>query len=302
MKNVYPINIYQFPAPGEDNLPQLSTAVAMTGANIVQASGLTGEGIRVGVIDTGIDIDHPDMGGSGINGTTPFPTAKIPFGHDFVGDAWQAGVGLDPMPDSNPDDTNGHGTHVAGIAGANGVIKGVAPGVTLSAYRVFGTTGSTTADIMLAAMEMALADRMRVVNMSIGSAFQWPQYPTAVAADRFVESGVVVVCSIGNSGANGVYSASAPGVGANVIGVASFENTQNELRIFTVSPDATPIGYNPATGAPLAPLLGAMPLARTGTPASTNDAGLPLPPGSLFGHAALIRRGPSSFYLKALNA
>jgi subtilisin family serine protease len=302
VKNIYPIDIYQLPAPGEDNLPQLSTAVAMTGANIVRASGLTGAGIRVGIIDTGIDIDHPDLGGSGVNGTTPFPTAKIPHGYDFVGDAWQAGVGLDPMPDSNPDDTNGHGTHVAGIVGANGVIKGVAPGVTLGAYRVFGTTGSTTADIMLAAMELALADGMHVVNMSIGSAFQWPQYPTAVAADRLVENGVVVVCSIGNSGTNGVYGASAPGVGANVIGVASFENTHNELRIFTVSPDATPIGYGPATGSQLAPLSGTVPLARTGTPASTNDAGLPLPPGSLDGQVALIRRGTSSFYLKALNA
>ncbi len=302
VKNVYPVDIYQLPSPGEDNLPQLSTAVAMTGANIVQASGLTGIGIRVGVIDTGIDIDHPDLGGLGVNGTTPFPTAKIPFGYDFVGDAWQAGVSLDPVPDSNPDDTNGHGTHVAGIVGANGVIKGVAPGVTLGAYRVFGTTGSTTADIMLAAMEMALADGMHVVNMSIGSAFQWPQYPTAVAADRLVDSGVVVVCSIGNSGANGIFSASAPGVGANVIGVASFENTHNELRIFTVSPDASPIGYNTATGAPLAPRSGTMPLARTGTPASTNDAGLPLPPGSLVGRAALIRRGTTGFYLKALNA
>lgn len=155
---------------------------------------------------------------------------------------------------------------------------------------------------MLAAMEMALADGMHVVNMSIGSAFQWPEYPTAVAADRLVDNGVVVVCSIGNSGANGIYSASAPGVGAKVIGVASFENTHNELRIFTVSPDATPIGYSSATGSPLAPRSGTMPLARTGTPTSTNDAGLPLPPGSLAGKVALIRRGTSGFYLKAFNA
>lgn len=137
VKNVYPVDTYQLPSPGEDNLPQLSTAVSMTGANIVQATGLTGAGVRVGIIDTGIDIDHPDLGGSGVNGTTSFPTAKVRFGYDFVGDAWQAGVGLDPKPDSNPDDTNGHGTHVAGIVGANGVIKGVAPGVTLGGYRVF---------------------------------------------------------------------------------------------------------------------------------------------------------------------
>jgi hypothetical protein len=86
-----------------------------------------------------------------------------------------------PVPDPDPDDCNGHGTHVAGIVGANGDVVGVAPEVTFGAYRVFGCEGSTTADIMIAAMERALADGMDVLNMSIGSAFQWPQYPTAVA-------------------------------------------------------------------------------------------------------------------------
>ena len=76
---------------------------------------------------------------------------------------------------------------------------------------------------MLAAMEMALADGMDVLNMSIGSAFQWPQYPTAIAADRLVNKGMVVVAPIGNSGANGLYSAGAPGLGQKVIGVASFD-------------------------------------------------------------------------------
>jgi hypothetical protein len=88
------------------------------------------------------------------------------------------------VPDPDPDDCNGHGTHVAGIVGANGTVVGVAPDVTFGAYRVFGCEGSTTADIMIAAMEMAYADGMDVLNMSIGSAFQWPQYPTAVAASN----------------------------------------------------------------------------------------------------------------------
>ena len=50
--------------------------------------------------------------------------------------------------------------------------------MTFGAYRVFGCEGSTTSDIMLAAMEKALADDMQILNMSIGSSFQWPQYPT----------------------------------------------------------------------------------------------------------------------------
>ena len=158
------------------------------------------------------------------------------------------------MPDPDPDDCNGHGTHVSGIIGANGGIKGVAPGVKFHAYRVFGCDGSTTADIMLAAMEMALDDGADVVNMSIGSALAWPQYPTATGADRLVRHGVVVVASIGNEGALGLYGASAPGIGKDVIGVASFDNTHANLIAFTISPDGTRIGYIAATGAPPPPL------------------------------------------------
>ena len=73
----------------------------------------------------------------------------------------------------------------------------------------------------------------------------WPQYPTAAGADRLVNKGMVVVASIGNSGADGVYSAGRPGVGRKVIGVASLDNSQLlELRTFTVSPDDMAIGYS----------------------------------------------------------
>jgi len=135
-------------------------------------------------MDTGIDIDHPDLGGNGVPGGTPFPSARITHGWDFVGDAYNAdprSPSYDPVPhpDARPDDCAGHGTHVAGIVGANGAVRGVAPGVTFGSYRVFGCQGSTEADIMLAAMERVLADGMNVLNMSIGSSYQWPQYPTA---------------------------------------------------------------------------------------------------------------------------
>jgi subtilisin family serine protease len=144
-------------------------------------------------------------------------------GWDFVGDAFNADASsssYNPVPteDANPDDCAGHGTHVAGIIGANA--GGVAPNVTFGAYRVFGCNGSTEADVMMAAMERALADGMQVVNQSIGSSFQWPEYPTAKAADRLVKAGVVMVASIGNSGTSGLYAAGAPGVGKKVIVVA----------------------------------------------------------------------------------
>ncbi|HXW09881.1 MAG TPA: S8 family serine peptidase, partial [Steroidobacteraceae bacterium] len=301
------------PEPASAPSPDLFTAINMTGASIAQNElGLTGEGVKVAVMDTGIDIEHPAFGGSGVplTGTGTFPTARVVEGWDFVGDAFNAdptSLAYNPTaaPDPNPDDCNGHGSHVAGIVGANDAtngMKGVAPGVTFGAYRVFGCDGSTTSDIMVAAMERALADGMDVLNMSIGSSYQWPQYPTAAAADRLVNKGMVVVTSIGNAGANGLYSASAPGVGAKVIGTASFDNTNQMLPTFTISPDDTSIGYTNATAAPPAPTSGSLPMARTGTSTTTNDGCAPHAAGAYTGQAVLIRRGTCGFYDKALNA
>jgi minor extracellular serine protease Vpr len=308
VKALYPVETISIPTTEPMENPDMATALSMTGADIAQSElGLTGAGVRVAVMDTGVDYDHPDLGGC-------FgPGCRVAVGWDFVGDAFNAdptspAYNPVPVPDPDPDDCNGHGTHVAGIVGASaaaeGGVTGVAPEVTFGAYRVFGCAGSTTADIMIAAMERALADNMHVLNMSIGSAFQWPQYPTAQASDRLVNRGMVVVASIGNSGASGVYSAGAPGLGQKVIGVASFDNSHVALNTFTISPDDTPIGYGPATAAPLPPTSGSLPMARTGTPASTADACNTNPPalGSLTGQAALIRRGTCSFHEKALNA
>jgi minor extracellular serine protease Vpr len=298
---VYRVETYTLP-PVQTEQPELFTALAMTGADIAQNElGYTGKGVKVAVMDTGIDYDHPDLGGC-------FgPGCRVTTGWDFVGDAFNAdptspSFNPVPVPDNDPDDCNGHGTHVAGIVGASGLVTGVAPEVEFGAYRVFGCEGSTTADIMLAAMERSLADGMHVLNMSIGSAFQWPQYPTAQAADRLVNRGMVVVASIGNSGASGVYSAGAPGLGKKVIGVASFDNTNVALTTFTITPDDAPIGYGPASGAPLPPTSGSLEMARTGTSTTPDDACAPLEDGSLAGKAALIRRGTCAFHIKALNA
>jgi len=75
--------------------------------------GVDGTDMYVGVVDTGVDYTHPDLGGNGQD--TTFPTEKIPAGYDFGDDD------VDPM------DCNGHGTHVSGIMAADGQVKGVAP-------------------------------------------------------------------------------------------------------------------------------------------------------------------------------
>jgi minor extracellular serine protease Vpr len=302
---VYPVLVVPRPET-QPSAPELATALAMTGADVAQTAGWTGTGIKVAVMDTGIDYHHPDLGGGFGAGR------RVTTGYDFVGDRYDAGGSggaLIAHPDNDPDDCNGHGTHVAGIIGASGNpatggARGVAPGVTFGAYRVFGCDGSTSADIMLAAMERALNDGMHVLNMSIGSSFQtWPQYPTAVGADALVAAGMVVVASIGNSGANGVYSAGAPGVGRRVIGVGSFDNSHIALPVFTVSPDDAAIGYTGATAAGPTPTTGSFPMARTGTTTSAADACATSGAlADLTGKVVLIRRGTCGFYEKARRA
>lgn len=298
VKAIYPVAAVPRPELTPVAEPELFTALAMTGADIAQSSlGLSGAGVKVGVIDSGVDYNHPDLGGC-------FgPGCRVATGYDFVGDAYDFGSD-NPIvtPDQDPDDCMGHGTHVAGIVGANGGVKGVAPGVSFGAYRVFGCEGSTSNDIMIAAMERALADGMQVVNMSIGSAFEWPQSPDAMAATRLVNKGVVVVASIGNSGRAGLYAAGSPGLGEKVIGVASFDNTHVHQPVFAITPDAKTIGYGNATGAPPAPVSGSFSMVATGTTTTVDDACSALPAGSLSGKVALIRRGTCSFHDKAIHA
>ena len=306
VKNLYPVVSMALPEIAPDPTPELSTAVTMTQADIAQNDlGLSGRGIRVAIMDTGVDYDHPDLGGC-------FgPGCRVEIGHDYVGnaynnDATSPAYNPVPSPDPFPDDCNGHGTHVAGIAGANGAVRGAAPGVTFGAYRVFGCEGSTSSDIMVAAMEQIARDGADVVNISIGSAFQWPQYPTAQAADRLVNKGIVVVTSAGNSGATGTYSVSAPGVGQKMIATASFNNLTLKSPVFTATPDGRQFGYTPSNGSTAPPpLSGTFPLARTGTQTSEADGcnGATAPAsGSLTGQVALIRRGGCGFYEKAFNA
>jgi subtilisin family serine protease len=174
--------------------------------------------------------------------------------------------------------------------------------VTIGSYRVFGCAGSTTEDIMIAAMEAAQADGMDIVNMSIGDAFAWDTEPFALAMNAAVAEGTIVVISAGNSGTNGVYSLSSAGNAADVIGVASFDNSHVELATFTVTPADLSIGYANAAAASPAPTSGSLSLAKTGTPSSGADGCAPADLGDLTGKAVLIRRGTCTFYEKARRA
>ncbi|WP_162802157.1 S8 family serine peptidase [Ornithinimicrobium murale] len=314
---VFPV--HQIEAPEldlGDASPQMENAKGMTGVDKAHEMGYTGEGMRIAIIDTGVDIDHPDFGGDGTPGdgiTEDWQTDQVQVGYDLVGDDYNAATPATdiPVPDVNPDDCQGHGSHVAGISAGNGDeaaggVVGVAPDAVIGAYRVFGCAGSTTSDIMLSAMELAYEDDMDVVNMSIGSGWaSWEQYPTAVASDSLVDAGIVVAASIGNEGASGTFSAGAPGVSDKAIGVASYDNAMVTQNAFTYGADDVSVGYAPATGAPEPPTEGTESLVRLGDPGSiegmacTADGGIE---DDLTGSMVLIDRGECSFHEKAANA
>jgi subtilisin family serine protease len=152
-------------------------------------TAVRGNGVRVALLDSGVDYRHPDLGG-GFG-----PGHKVVAGHDFVND------------DDDPMDDNGHGTHVAGIVAAKaagpGGITGVAPDATLTAYKVMDDSGSGyTSDIIAgleAATDPANPYRADVVNMSLGGPGDGTD-PLGLAATAAVRAGVVVVAAAGNDG------------------------------------------------------------------------------------------------------
>ncbi|MFC6749467.1 S8 family serine peptidase [Deinococcus aquaticus] len=279
--------------------PDMFSAIKMTGADVAQNElGLTGKGIKVGVIDTGIDLEHPAFAG------------RVVAQYDFVGDDYD--FGKPTKPDPIADDCGGHGSHVAGIVGGNDAskgFKGVAPEVSFGAYRVFGCDGSTSEDIMIAAMEQAYKDGMQVVNLSIGSAFEnWEGTPSAKVGSRMVKKGMIVVASAGNSGASGQYSMGGVTMGDNVISVASISNTEIEVNKFTLSSGET-IPFMAGDPAPTGKAGVTLPITKlaTSTTTTATDGCLvgtanPYAAGSLTGKAVLIRRGTCTFYEKAKNA
>ncbi|MBO3735884.1 S8 family serine peptidase [Glycomyces niveus] len=275
-----------------DPQPELAQAIQTTRAADAHARGITGEGVKVGVIDTGIDYTHPDLGGCFGSG------CRVAYGTDFVGDDFDSDDPEhdEPVPDADPADCGGHGTHVAGIVGADGKVTGVAPDVEFGAYKVFGCNGSTSSEVIMQALEAALEDGMDVVNLSLGQSFQWPGYPTAQAADTLVEEGVTVVASMGNDGEAGVFSGSAPGVGSEVIGVASTDNPQQRMDAAFVPALDRSIGYRSISDTP-EPSAVTDPLVWFGR-ACADDAS----EGDVAGKAALIIRGSCTFKEKYARA
>ncbi|KAL0564133.1 hypothetical protein V5O48_017920 [Marasmius crinis-equi] len=206
------------------NVSGTASSRQVSGIDKLHAQGITGNGIKIAVIDTGIDYNHPALGG-GFG-----PGHKVVGGFDFVGD-----IDGEINPDDDPFDMcNGHGTHVAGTIAADPNnpfgVTGVAYSSTLSAYRIFGCGGQATDDrrdqpvILLAGMLRAVEDGNDILSMSLGEPGGWSSSTLDVVASRIAATGKIVVVAAGNQGADGAWFASSPSSGAGVLSVASLDS------------------------------------------------------------------------------
>ncbi|KDE03627.1 hypothetical protein MVLG_05877 [Microbotryum lychnidis-dioicae p1A1 Lamole] len=268
----------------------------MTGVDKMHAQGLYGAGIRVAIIDTGVDYKNPILGGCFGKG------CKVGFGHSFIDDTGKPFDGPDPYTNCSE-----HGTHVAGIIGANPNqygFTGVSPKATLGMYRVFPCTGSTSDDIIAEAMLRAPDDNANIVSMSLGGSGSWVDgSATQYIADRLTAKGIHVVVAAGNDQDEGLFIASSPASSRTGMSIASVD--------VTVVPAYNMIfktGGYPAMSAFSAKPLGldtALPIYFTSTDMSvTNDACLPLPKSTpnLRNFVVAMQRGICSPNTKLSNA
>ncbi|MDE2091614.1 MAG: S8 family serine peptidase [Gammaproteobacteria bacterium] len=305
--------------------PTLEQSVPWIGAPEVWSEFGDGAGVRVAIIDTGIDYTHADFGGSGnpadfaannpnIIEPGTFPTAKVVDGYDFAGATYNANNPSSvPTPDPDPLDEVGHGTHVAGIAAGEGVGStigsGVAKGASLYAYKIFGDGGGST-NLTSLAIERALDpnqdgnvdDHVDVINMSLGSDFSGPDDPSAISANNAAALGVIVVASAGNAG-NIPYVTGAPAVAPNAISVAA-SVTGGLVLALQVNAPAAIAGKYEAVEAAITPKLASTGDKNGGLVVSQPLLGCsPLTNApAMSGNLALIQRGTCNFSVKILNA
>lgn len=200
--------------PVLESMPQVTSAhqdrpawaadylsTSSTGADVAQRSfGLTGRGIGVAVVDSGITSWHDDLTPSD-GSTYPYADQRVSKFVDFVNGQ------------TMPYDDHGHGSHVAGVLLGNGYDSrgrqaGMAPEASLVSLKVLDAQGKGTISTIIAALDWVAANartyNIRVVNLSVGAAVTQSYWidPLALASRRLTERGIVVVAAAGNLGTN----------------------------------------------------------------------------------------------------
>jgi subtilisin family serine protease len=323
VKGVYALPVHYI--DNSSSVPFIKAASAWTAT-----AGNSGDGIKIAVIDTGIDYLHANFGGPGtaaayaannraIIEPGTFPTAKVVGGMDFAGDAY-TGANV-PVPDPDPLDCFGHGSHVAGTAAGLGVNAngttflgpwdgstpfasfsigpGVAPRAQLYALKIFGCTGST--GLTTQAINWAVdpngdgdpSDHLDVINMSLGSNFGTSTDASAAASSNAALAGVIVVTSAGNAG-DTHYIVGSPSTSARAISVANIVDWGNQQAILTVNSPPAIAGNKAALPAAFNPLV-ASTATVTGNVKLANDGSTAPFPGSPVGTVGTTTDGCQAF-------
>jgi len=295
------------PIAVDPDLPLIQAAQAWAAGGGGNTS--KGGGVKVAIVDTGIDITNPCFSDAGYAsqaqlGDRTFTNNKVIAAKVFNNKT--------PSLHFTPEPLQEHGTHVAGTVGCNentpapvnGVttynMSGVAPRALLGNYNVFpGNVDNARSEDILDALEAAYADGFDVANMSLGGGSHGIQDLLMVAVDNLDQANMVVAVAAGNSGP-GHFTVESPGAAARAL--AAGASTVPHFVGAPVTVDGS--SYGAATGdfAVVASDLTASLHVVTGTTNGLSTACSALPAGSLTGTIALISRGTCAFSEKIRNA
>ncbi|KAL5612708.1 uncharacterized protein BROUX77_002864 [Berkeleyomyces rouxiae] len=280
----------------------------MTQVSDLHKAGFRGKDVNIAIIGSGIDYLHPDLGGC-------FgPGCLVDRGYDFVGDDYDGFS--EPVPDEDPMDCAGSGTHMAGIIAAQGKqwkFTGAAPEATLGAYKVFGCRGNVDTDVLISAFYAAYDDGAKIITSSISRPSGWSKDPLAIIIQRIIDQGVPCILPSGDDGEKGLFYASdtASAKGALAIGSVDNVNTPKLTIPSTYSIDGgSPIEFEWMKGRPykswgevqgLEVFAVGFDTSATANGCSGKDYGSkPYP--NLDGKVVLVRRGGCEFLRKAYIA
>ena len=196
------------------------------GAEFPKELGFTGKGIKIGVIDTGINLSHPDF-------FNQDETSRFLKGYDFVDN------------DTVPQDTNGHGTQVTGIIAADGQLKGIAPMAEIFSYRVSSDGESVPSNLIIKAINQAVEDRVDIINISLGVNMTHNKIDNAV--NYAINQGIVVVTAAGNSGPD-KSTIGSPARNPNAITVGATYNNRDSSMVSTLEVGKTQFQVLPMLG------------------------------------------------------